>query len=88
MAGAVRTLARQPARAAGAGERGESTEGGYNGGGTGDIGEDKGREIEHSGRGRCGGRWYCRIRCVSWSRGGMLIRPRRWLRAGGWSLRV
>ena len=40
MAGAVRTLASQPARAAGAGERGESTEGGHNGGGTWDIGED------------------------------------------------
>ena len=63
MAGAVRTLARQPARAAGAGERGESTEGGYNGRGTGDIGEDKGRE--YGGRGQRGGRRQCRIRCVS-----------------------
>jgi len=86
MAGAVRTLARQPARAAGAGERGEKTEGGYNGGGTGDIGEDKGRE--HGGRGQRGRRQQCRIRCVSWSRGCMLICPRRWLGAGGWSLRV
>lgn len=51
MAGAARTLASQPARAAGAGESGESTEGGYDGGGTRDIGEDKGWEIEHGGRG-------------------------------------
>ena len=73
--GTARTLASQSARAAGAGERGESTERWYHGGGTGNLWEQQGREIEHRRGARRGGYAYLR-RMVRSTWGRVLIGSR------------